>query len=427
MRNRRALWVSAALAAGAALFASRLARRGRAIVEPAPIVVGASTSSGEASSASAAASSSPPWRPPLPLPASAVVRDGPPAMLHLDPRRTNRSPYRAPRAPRVRWTYAAGGPVAAAPVVAGGRVVVASLSGRVAALDAEGKPAWTFDARERVYGSPMVVGDLVVVGVDRGTVLGLSASSGRVRFRAAVDGDADTGPAPLPDGGFVLAAGRAAHAFRVDGTPRWKVKSKRKLYASPAVADDGASVFPGQDDHVLVLDKTGAERFRVSVSADADASPAIADDGTIYVGTDAGEILALAPDDGRVLFRRAIGGFVRGALSVSRSGAVLASTYGPKPAVVALDGRDGALLFRFEVPGTGAKEHGVHGAPLEDREGTLVFGAQDDHVYALDGAGTLKWKVRLGGDVDQAVVLTEDGVLVVGAEDGTVTALVDGD
>jgi outer membrane protein assembly factor BamB len=65
----------------------------------------------------------------------------------------------------------------------------------------------------------------------------------------------------------------------------------------------------------------------------------------------------------------------------------------------------------------------VHGGPLEDEAGTLVFGAQDDYVYAVDSSGTLLWRFATGGDVDAPVTLLRDGTVVVGSDDGSVRAL----
>src|SRR5689334_16853667 len=46
---------------------------------------------------------------------SGRVSAGPPCMLHLDPRRTNRSPFEGPTVPTVAWIFDTGGPIEAAP------------------------------------------------------------------------------------------------------------------------------------------------------------------------------------------------------------------------------------------------------------------------------------------------------------------------
>jgi outer membrane protein assembly factor BamB len=130
---------------------------------------------------------------------------------------------------------------------------------------------------------------------------------------------------------------------------------------------------------------------------------------------------------GAVAWRSPVGGFVRGALAVARNGDPLVGVYGPTPRVVRLAADGGQPRGSFPVPGTGAREFGVHGGPLEDDEGTLFFGAQDDTVYAVDVRGEERWRFATGGDVDAPVTLLSDGTLVAGSDDGFVYALREAD
>jgi outer membrane protein assembly factor BamB len=305
-------------------------------------------------------------------------------------------------------------------------VIVASLSGRINALSVDGRSRWSVDLGERIYSSPLALGDRLFVGVDKGKLVSLDARSGAVRFRLDVDGDADTAPVPLPGGDLVFTAGRTIHAISPDGTVRWRHRLRRKIFASPAVGA-GVIVVGDQGGTVTGLGFDGAVRWSVEVGGDADAAPAIGDEGRVFVGTDGGEVLALAADNGAIQWRTAVSGFVRGPLAVARDGSVLASTYGPAPAVVSLDPERGGVRWRFGVRGTGAKEFGIHGAPVEDPTGSLLFGAQDDQLYCLDSAGHLRWKLAFAGDVDATVILAGGGFVFVGCDDGRLHALRDAD
>lgn len=410
------------LSVAAALIIGRLARRGVARVEPPHVAVSGTpvASVDVAPSASAPPSASVVSVRGAP---SGRVADGPPAMFRLDPRRTNRSPFRAPRAPIERFRVKLGGPVAAAPIVVDDLLIAASLGGEVVAIDHDGRKKWETRVGARVYGSPMRLGALVVVGIDGGEVLGLAAATGRVKFRQKLEGDVDTGAAPLRDGGFVVSAGHATLALEASGKVRWRHKSKKKRYGAPAVTDGGLVIFGGQDDMLFAVDTAGHERWSVDVGADVDCSPVIADDGTIYIGTDGNEVLAIDADTGRIKRRVAVPGHVRGALSIGRDGALLVATLGPVPTVLALEMTTGRELFRHPVRGTGAKEQGIVGAPLEAADGTLVFGTQGDEVVALDGEGKTLWRFEAGGDVDLPVVLIADGVLAIGTEAGELIVL----
>jgi outer membrane protein assembly factor BamB len=354
---------------------------------------------------------------------SGRVSTGPPSMLHLDPRRTNRSAFEGPTAPTVAWTFDTGGPIEAAPaVLEDGTILVASLAGKLFAVTEAGKLRFSVDLGDRIYASPLVWGDFIFIGSDAHKFFGLTRE-GVIRFRLDAPGDVDTGAAPTPWGGIVFASGRVLHAAKPDGTLLWRMQTRRKSYSSPAVGDDG-TVYVGSQDHFFyAVSPEGKVRWRVDLGADVDSSPAVQDDGTIVVGSDKGEVVALAPENGEVRWTATVGGFVRGAMSLGRDGTVFTGTYGPTPRLVALAPASGAVRFRFPVSGTGSSEFGIHGGPVEDASGRLYFGAQDDHAYCLAKDGTLLWKLRTGGDVDAPLVITPKGVLLVGSDDGKLYAV----
>jgi putative pyrroloquinoline-quinone-binding quinoprotein len=118
----------------------RLARRGR-VAEPSLVTLASQTKVGE--------NPAKPRRPP-----DGKVAPGPPTMLHLDPRHTNRSPFAGPGSPNVAWTFDTGGPIEAAPAMLDdGTIVVASLGGKLFGLDEQGELRYSVDLGDRVYAS----------------------------------------------------------------------------------------------------------------------------------------------------------------------------------------------------------------------------------------------------------------------------------
>jgi outer membrane protein assembly factor BamB len=357
-----------------------------------------------------------------PQTAQAFVSEGPPRMLHLDPRHTNRSPYVGPTHARIAWTFDSGGPIEAAPAVLDDdTIVVASLGGKLLAITNEGKVRFSLDLEDRAYSSPLVTGDGIFVGSDAHKLFGVRPTGG-VRFRLDTDGDADTGATAAPWGGIVFASGKVIYAALPNGTLLWRFRTRKKAFSSPAVGDDGTVYVGSQDHHLYAILPDGKLRWRVNLESDVDSSPAIGDDGTVFVGTDRPEVVAVAPLDGRVLWRTNVGGYVRGPLSIGRSGTVLVGTYGPTPRVIALDPRSGTFKVLFGIAGTGSAEFGIHGGPVEDAAGHLFFGAQDDFVYAIDADGHLIWKAQTRGDVDAPLVITPQGKLLAGSDDGKLYA-----
>jgi outer membrane protein assembly factor BamB len=361
--------------------------------------------------------------PPPPEAARVAARSG--RMIHEDPRHTHRARGHGPRRATLVWKLFLDGPIEAqvATSADGETLYVATLGGSLTAVSREGVRRWTVPLGGRGYASPTVAEDgTIYVGSDAGALLAVSPS-GAVKWKLETGGEADTGSVILPDGTLALASGSAVLCVRPTGDLAWRFVARGKVFTAPAVTEDGLVVFGSQDDHAYALTSAGALSWATDLGADVDGAPAIGDDGAIFVGTDAGELVRLG-GRGEIVWRTKLGGFVRGALSVARNGDVLAGVYGPLPRQVRV-APDGAVRGWLGIPGTGSTDFGVHGGALEDDEGTLVFGAQDDRVRAVSRDGALLWSFLAGGDVDAPVTLTAAGMVVVGADDGTVYALAD--
>ncbi len=345
-------------------------------------------------------------------------------MVHGNAKHVHRAAARGPTTAKVAWRTEVGGPIAAQVTASPDEktLYAASLDGNLVAVAREdGAKRWSVALGDRVYSTPLVADDgTVYVGSDAKKLFAVSPA-GAVIWKIDLDGEADSGATFAKDGTIVFAAGSTVYAARKRGDLAWRFAAKGKVYTAPAIADDGLVVFGSQDDHVYALRADGTLAWSVDLGADVDGAPAIADDGAIYVGTDRGEVVRLDAK-GNVAWRTDVGGFVRGVLSVARNGDVLAGTYGPAPRVVRV-APDGAVRGAFAVHGTGAKEFGIHGGPLEDEAGTLYFGAQDDAVYAIGTDGAVRLRFRTGADVDAPLSLLADGALVVPSEDGSLTLL----
>jgi outer membrane protein assembly factor BamB len=280
--------------------------------------------------------------------------------------------------------------------------------------------------RDRAYATPCVAGDgTLYAGSDAKRLVALSPA-GVALWKLETDGEADTACAITRDDRVVFAAGPHVYAVRRGGDVAWRIDAHKKVFTAPAIADDGTIVFGSQDHHVYALTPAGAPAWSVDLGADVDGGPAIGDDGDVYVGTDAGDVVRLRGASGEITWRAPLGGFVRGPLSIARDGAVLTGVYGPTPRVARIS-PDGVVIASLAVPGTGAREFGVHGGPLEDMTGALFFGAQDDLIRAIgpasaarDGGVGWAWEHRAAGDVDAPLTLLGSGALVAASDDGNV-------
>jgi outer membrane protein assembly factor BamB len=330
-----------------------------------------------------------------------------PRTLHADLRRTNRARgVRGPTEAHVAWTAHLGGAIEAQVVASPDASVlyVASLDGALTALDAKtGATKWTLPLGDRAYATPCVADDgTIYAGSDAKRFVAVTPA-GAALWKLEVDGEADTGCA-ITNGRIVFAAGPHVYAVRRGGDVAWRFDAKKKVFTTPAVADDGAIAFGSQDHRAYALTPAGALAWSADLGADVDGGPAIGDDGDVYAGTDAGELVRLGGKTGEVAWRTPLGGFVRGPLAITRDGDLLAGVYGPTPRLARVS-PSGVVVASVAVPGTGAREFGVHGGALEDATGALYFGAQDDRIRAIGPAGTWEWAYEAGGDVDAPLTL----------------------
>jgi outer membrane protein assembly factor BamB len=348
-------------------------------------------------------------------------------MLHGNPRHVARASGVAPRTtPAVVWSRDVGGPVEAQVSTSADEATlyVASLGGALTALAAsDGTVRWSLGLGDRVYGAPCIADDgTLFVGSDAKRFVAVSPG-GSVKWSLDTEGEADTAAAIAPDGSVVFAAGRRVYGVTQDGRVKWRFAARRKVFTAPAIDPTGRVFFGSQDHRAYALSADGTLVWSVDLEADVDGGPAIADDGAVFMGTDGGEVVRLDAGDGHVAWRTTVGGYVRGTLSIARNGDVLAGVYGPTPRAVRVRAGDGTLAGAFSIQGTGARDFGVHGAPLEDDRATLLLGTQDDDVYAIGPSGSVLWRFTTGGDVDAPITLLTDGTVIVASDDGVVRAL----
>jgi outer membrane protein assembly factor BamB len=338
---------------------------------------------------------------------------------HGGPRRQHRSEYAGPACAEVTREVLLPEGVVAQPTPCPDHscVYVASLDGFLYKIDvASGQLRWKHELGGRSYASPAVTADgRVFAGSDSGKLWALD-DRGKVLWKADAEGELDNAILLTSSEHVVVAAGKRVLAFRLNGNVAFRYEAKGKVYTAPAQMARGTIVFGSQDDRVYGISEAGLELFQVPLEGDVDGAPVIADDDTFFVGTDREEVVKLSAT-GTVLWRQKVGGYVRGALSVARNGDVLAGTFGPEPVVLRLASGDGSTVGKAPMRGTGSRDYGIVGAPLEDATGRLYWGGQDDLIRAFGEKGEL-WRVSLRGDVDAPVTLLRDGTLVAVSSKG---------
>jgi outer membrane protein assembly factor BamB len=188
----------------------------------------------------------------------------------------------------------------------------------------------------------------------------------------------------------------AVNAIYTDSAWAWTFQTGGAVTSTPAVAN--GVVYAGSADHSVYALKaaTGGKVWSFAtggaVVSSPDVDPAL---GLVFVGSDDGYVYALHTSDGSKAWAYKTGGMVEAAVSIFK-GNLYASSF------------DGSVYSLDESKGTvTAKYSATDAVETAPSLGTclgfdwLVFGSDDDYVYAYDVANPSKpkWKDLTSGRV----------------------------
>jgi outer membrane protein assembly factor BamB len=255
----------------------------------------------------------------------------------------------------------------------------------VALSPVDGAERWRTRATERynfTSGPPdrlpvVVAGGRAIVGVD-GMLRAYETETGDGVWTAS--GDAVT---PAATGGVVSTGSTGIDP--ADGSVRWRVETGEGV--SPPVVD-GNTVYAGSDAgilHALAAD-AGTVDWAAGTRGAVRAAPSVGDDA-VYAGTLDGVLHAFGRDGGAELWTVAVGEQVE---SVAlRNGTVYVGTF--SPSLVAVDAADGTETWRTEAEGN----RFVAGKLAAT--GDAVYAGANGDLRAFDASdGTERWRVTHG-------------------------------
>ncbi|MAZ67009.1 MAG: hypothetical protein CMF25_07845 [Kangiellaceae bacterium] len=192
----------------------------------------------------------------------------------------------------------------------------------------------------------------------------------------------------------------------------WTHTTSDQIRSSAALAQDGTIYFGDHDGFLNAMSSSGELLWQYQAltpgafGATIIDSPVLAPDGTIYVSTSAG-LHAVSPlGEQQWIYSSNFSG--------TRSAAVgpNGEIYVPRNSLHALDA-DGNLVWVFDGVSN------ISTSPVVAPDGTIYVGSFDDHLYAINPNGTLKWRFETGGDIAPPAIASQ-GDIVFGSSDGIV-------
>ena len=310
-----------------------------------------------------------------------------------------------------------------------GRVFASDSSGTVAAFDAAtGAQAWRVELPQTASSGPGAGEGLVVVGGVDGSVFALSAADGSERWTARASSEVLAPPAVA--GGVVVVRALDGRLFgfdAADGARRWVFDRGVPLLTlrgngQPLVAngvvyagyDNGKVVALNLSDGVLRWEQTLAQpegRTELERMVDVDGEMVLGP-GELFAASYRGQVGAITPDNGRVVWSRDFSSAVGVALAGDRLIVV-----GIDGAVAALDVRSGAAVWKqeglaYRWPGTPAVVGGS--VMVGDFEGFLHWLSVED--------GSFVARQRMGDEGIRAAPLVVGDVIYAANAEGELAA-----
>ncbi len=288
------------------------------------------------------------------------------------------------------------------------------------AISSDGQVLWTFRAGRAFLSASVALSDKTIYcGADDGNLYAL-ALDGKEKWRFSAGLPIRSSPAIGPDGTIYLGSGSQPlesakiYAVQPDGTLKGRpLDVEGGVVSSPALSKNFLYV-GSLDRRVYAVNLDGFYRqWRFRAGDSISSSPAVGGDGTIYIGSDDGNLYALAPD-GKEKWRFKTNDRVVSSPAIGPDGTIY---------IGSLDGRlyavkpDGQEKWRFHTEGP------IYSSPAVAADGVVYIGSDDGSLYAVTPDGTQRWRFKTNGEVRSSPVIGPTGTIYVASRDGTLYAI----
>lgn len=199
-------------------------------------------------------------------------------------------------------------------------------------------------------------------------------------------------------------------ALNPDGSLKWRYSAGQKIYPSALVA--GSSVIFGTHHKELVsLSLQGQPRWKLPLQDVVDASATLGPDGKVYVVANGAYAVDLL---GRLHWHKPTADHVRTAPVIHPARLVIIGT--TEGSLIALQ-PDGSLAWEVSLGGA------IEGAASIGDDGQIYTGTGRGEIVQVDQAGAVRWRFQTGAEVRATPAIARDGTIIVGSYDGNVYAI----
>ena len=205
-----------------------------------------------------------------------------------------------PASGTIAWSMNVGVPISRNAGAADGVLFVGTSSGRFVAIDLTShKVRWDVPLADGLPGTPTIANGRVyvvegILGLGTHDLLALDSSDGSTKWRFASPAGEQVHMGGIA-GGQIYAMSEDHNVYALDagtGRPRWTATTDGRVITLAAIVGN-LVFFSSEDNLVRALDaRTGEEQWQVPTTGHP-TMPAVVG-GRVYVGTDLGQVLAIA-------------------------------------------------------------------------------------------------------------------------------------
>ncbi|WP_178989549.1 outer membrane protein assembly factor BamB family protein [Winogradskyella schleiferi] len=326
---------------------------------------------------------------------------------------------------------------------------------------------WAYDLGNQIKPqSPAIADDgTIYIGSEDNTNFHAINPDGTLKWTYSQLGDNVYSSASIGSDGTIYVGSKDdnLHAINPDGSQKWIAPvGSNVIYSTPSIASDGTVYIGSDDDNLYAINPDGSLKWTFNTTGfNIRSTAAIADDGTVYITSDDDNLYALNPSNGSVVWSLPLGGNAQSGIAIDSDGTIIVAVdqggsagavfavnpdgsekwgisvtgrisvcapaiangriyVGTKEGnnLLALDVTNGGQIWSFGTPGAI-----LNSSPAIDVNGVIYFGSWDNHVYAVNPDGTLKYKFLTDGDVWSSPAIGSDGTIYVGGYDNKLHAL----
>ena len=229
-----------------------------------------------------------------------------------------------------------------------------------------------------------------------------------------VKGTFYSSPRRTSDNHIVIAShNKQVYFFDRTGNLLNSYKTNGWVHATPSELSNGAIAIGSYDRHFYFFDKDGNFQNRIKPGGFVFTNPVEIGD-YIAFGNEKGQVVFYNRENDDLSYLK-IRNIVHGSPMVTSDSILIVGSNNKK---VHFINADKELMHTFKTRGWI-----MHSKAFEKKDGSIVIGSYDKHLYSLDKAGNENWRFRTGGKIHSSPIQTPDSTIVFGSFDGYIYVL----